>query len=167
MCLLVFSLIGCTGTLQRNISNVSNPCKSRSIETIQNGTGDPSKLKIFAVTDASSDSREEKFRYPESNYPESPAPCNDGQTDSGKNEDSGEFVANIKAGLAAAKKSFCPTPSEISESYLALVRSQQDFCKSSNVENKEKQKPFNNDRDIFRGLDGVLLKIVPFYIFNH
>ena len=122
---------------------------------------------MLAVTNASSDLREEKFKNTASDYAEPLAPCSDGIADSGVKEDSGELVASIKTGFAEAKNSFCPTSSEISESYLALVRSQQDFCKSNNVESKEKQKPFNNDRDIFRGLDGVLLKIVPFYIFSH
>jgi hypothetical protein len=99
LCLLIISLIGCDATLQRKIRNlqgfhtpkVSNPCKSRSIETLQNDTGDPSKIRMLASTDL----REEKFKYPGSNYPESPAPCNDGQI----NFENGTFIRDKKGNL--------------------------------------------------------------------
>jgi hypothetical protein len=152
-------LIGCTGTLQRKVSKVSNPCKSRSIETLANGAAVPDNIRMLAVTKVDSPDK--------SIYLEHPAPCNDGQTDSGKTEDSEGFVAKIKTSFAEAKNSFCPTSSEISESYLALVRSQQDFCKNRNVESNDKPKNYHTDRDFFKGMDGVLLKIIPFYFFTH
>ena len=123
------------------------------------------------------------------------------------------FIDNIKTGVTQAQNNFCPTASEISDSYLALVKSQQNFCsnsplssstrtnhqaasgglKQSNQPNdppetnanrskyfkypdyknsntsdgEEKSGNYHTDRDFFRGLDGVLLKIIPFYIFNH
>ncbi len=157
LCLLVFSVIGCTGPLQRKVSTVSNPCKSRNLETLQSGSGDPSKLRLFAVADAKDKSVDS----------ETVPPCQDEHAGSKETADSVGFVENIKAGFTQAKNSFRPNSSEISESYLGLVRSQQDFCKNRNAESKENQKPYNSDRDIFRGLDGVLLKIIPFYIFNH
>ncbi len=92
---MITSLIGCTGTLQRSISKTSNPCKSRSVETLQNGTGDPSKIRMLAVTNGLSDLREEKFKYPGSNYAEPPAPCNDGQI----NSENGTFIRDNKGTL--------------------------------------------------------------------
>ncbi len=96
LCLLIISLAGCAGTLQRSISKVSSPCKSRSIEALQNDTGDPSEIRILAATtDSSSDLREEKFKYPGSNYAEPPAPCNDGQI----NSENGTFIRDNKGTL--------------------------------------------------------------------
>ena len=99
-------------------------------------------------------------------HPEPPAPCNEEKTGSGKKEDPEGFIGNTKTGFTQAENSFCQKSSESSGTYLELVRSQQDFCKNSTAESNEKPNNFHADRDFFRGLDGVLMKIIPFYIFK-